>query len=340
MHIDSNIKSVEKKECLCCGGIGSEKYSNLYDRYFGNSYGWNIYQCSNCNLLWLNPMPTREEIGKAYLSYYTHVKQKKSIFNFTFLEKSYLSVKYHYYPSLPFFKKLIGYVVFLMPIIKNRFDFSVLYLPKTNYGHVLDFGCGNGWILHNLKRIGWNCYGLDFDPKAVEYCRSQGLNVNLGDIQSQNFPDDFFDAIIINHVIEHVHDVEELLKNCFKKLKKGGRLVVATPNTDNWQHRLYKKDWFQLDPPRHLHLFNIKNLEKIITRNNFSIVKSFSSIRMDAWSTIVTRGFKRKGRFNIGKDKKNLSDLVLGIFHQYLSFLLIQFNKNSAGEAIIIAQKQ
>jgi 2-polyprenyl-3-methyl-5-hydroxy-6-metoxy-1,4-benzoquinol methylase len=336
------IKTSPVPNCMICGTAGKAKYTALDDRNFGNTKNWNLSECSNknCRLLWLNPMPVKEDIGKAYQQYYTHSDQKKSLFSFAFLEKPYLAVRYGYYPSLSFFKKIFGCLVFLLPIVKNKFDFSVLYLSAMKDGKVLDFGCGNGWTLDNLKAGGWDCYGLDFDPKAVDHCKSKGLKVSLGDIPSQNYPDNYFDAITINHVIEHVHEVDELLLQCFKKLKKGGKLVIATPNIENWQHRLYGKYWFQLDPPRHLHLFSIGNLETVVNRNGFSVNRAFSSIRMDAWSTIVTRGIKKKGRFLIGKDKKTKMDLLTGMLHQGISYLLTRFNKKAGGEIVLIATKK
>ena len=191
-----------------------------------------------------------------------------------------------------------------------------------------------------LKQAGWDCYGLDFDPKAVEFCNYKGLKVNLGDIPSQNYPDNYFDAITVNHVIEHLHEVDELLKSCFKKLKKGGQLVIATPNTENWQHRYYGKYWFQLDPPRHLHIFNISNLEAIVKRHQFKIQKSFSSVRMDSWSTTITRAVIKRGRFTIGKDKKSYFDLLIGMIHQRISYIYSKFNKRVGGEIILIATKE
>jgi 2-polyprenyl-3-methyl-5-hydroxy-6-metoxy-1,4-benzoquinol methylase len=336
------ITSYPVNTCFVCGTEGKQKYQNLDDRNFGHSKGWNLSECGNkeCGLLWLNPMPTKKDIGKAYESYYTHGTQKKSILDFSFLEKPYLAARYNYFPELSFLKKLIGYAVYLIPILKNKFEFGVLYLKPVNNGKVLDFGCGSGWVLDNLKQGGWECYGLDFDAKAVEFCKSKGLKVNLGDIPSQNYPDNYFDAITINHVIEHVHEVDELLQHCFQKLKKGGRLVITTPNTQNWQHHLYGKYWFQLDPPRHLHIFNTKNIATVVKRNNFTILQLFSSVRMDAWSTTVSRAIIKRGRFVIGVDKKSYFDFFIGIIHQNISFLYTKINKNVAGEIVLIATKE
>ncbi len=285
-------------------------------------------------------MPTVDEVGKAYESYYTHTATKKPIMELSFLEKPYLAVAHNYFPSLSFFKKLPGYLAYLLPVNRNNIDFRVFYLDSVPNGRVLDFGCGNGTLLDNLKAVGWECYGLDVDPKAVAYCKEKGLNVNVGDIPSQNYPDIFFDAITINHVIEHVHEVDELLKSCYPKLKKGGKLVIATPNTKTWQLKLYQENWYQLDPPRHLHLFNPTNLEVVIKRNQFDIIESFTSVRMDAWSTTMSKVIKRKERFVAGRDKKKMSDFLLGLFHQNINVLIKLFNRHSGGEIVIIATKK
>ena len=336
------IKTVDTPKCMTCASEGTFIYKDLNDRYFGESKGWNLKKCNNpkCGLIWLDPMPAKEEIWKAYVAYYTHSGQKKSLLDFSFLEKPYQNIQYGYYSELSFFNKMTGYLVYLFPILRNKFDFNLLYLPCVKSGKILDFGCGNGWLLDNLKSAGWEAYGLDFDPKAIEFCNSKGLKAALGDIGSQNYPENYFDAITINHVIEHVHEVDQLIKDAFKVLKKGGKLIIATPNTDNWLHKVYKKFWFQLDPPRHLHIFNIDNLEVVVRRNGLEIERSFSSVRMDAWTAIVSRAITRKGTFRIGFEKKKLSDLMVGLFYQLISFILTRFNKKKGGEVIIIAYKK
>ncbi|HWZ23094.1 MAG TPA: class I SAM-dependent methyltransferase [Cytophagaceae bacterium] len=339
---EMKINTYPVTTCMVCGSKGQDRYKDLTDSNYGATSGWNLNVCSkeNCGLLWLNPMPTKDEISKAYTSYYTHSSQTDAVANFPFLQKAYLALRYNYFSEMTSWKKTAGLFVFLMPIMKNKFDNSVMYLENSPKGKILDFGCGNGWLLKNLKSLGWEVNGLDFDAKAVEFCNSLNLNVCLGDIRSQNYPDNYFDAITINHVIEHVHEVDELIKDAYKVLKKGGELIIATPNTQNWQHKLYGKFWFQLDPPRHLHIFNIDNLEKVVKRNGFEVHKSFSSIRMDAWSTIVTRGVIRKGDFKIGVDKKKISDLIIGIVHQHISWILSIFNKKYGGEIIVISKKK
>uniref|UniRef100_UPI002619B618 hypothetical protein n=1 Tax=Fluviicola sp. TaxID=1917219 RepID=UPI002619B618 len=100
------IASSEVNTCFICNSLGKSKYLNLDDCNYGTSKGWNIVECSNstCGLMWLNPMPTVEEIGKAYESYYTHSEAKKKLVELSFLEKPYLAVAHNYFSSLSFFR--------------------------------------------------------------------------------------------------------------------------------------------------------------------------------------------------------------------------------------------
>lgn len=339
--MSETIKSSLVNNCMVCGSEGKLLYANLNDRLYGNSKGWNLFQCINkkCNLVWLNPQPTKDSIGLAYESYYTHSQQADQKFKLSFLEKAYLNHKYGYFPESSIVEKVLGYLTYLFPVNRNKFDFSVLYLPRVENGKLLDFGCGNGWLMEKLVRLGWNCQGLDFDPKSVAFCQSKGLKVNLGDIPSQNFPDEYFDAITVNHVIEHLYDVDDFLENCKRILKKDGKLVITTPNTNSLLHKKYKQNWYQLDPPRHLNLFNNDNMDVLVRKNGFTVEKSFSSIRVDAWSTIVNRLIRRQGRFTAGKDKKTILDLILGMSFQYYSAIVNIFNKKVADEIVVICKK-
>jgi len=60
--------------CFKCGIVGVLCYANLCDRFYGVPGGWNVKRCPrpDCGLAWLDPIPTREHIHKAYKNYYTH----------------------------------------------------------------------------------------------------------------------------------------------------------------------------------------------------------------------------------------------------------------------------
>ena len=72
--------------CPLCGQAGYLLFENQKDRLFGASGKWNTMQCQSdlCKLLWLNPMPNKEDIGKAYANYYTHLTGRTNILPFLY----------------------------------------------------------------------------------------------------------------------------------------------------------------------------------------------------------------------------------------------------------------
>ncbi len=97
---------------------------------------------------------------------------------------------------------------------------------------VLDVGCGTGsYGLGFLKR-GADYFGIDIDAEKIKKARK---NINSGIFKvssSENipFPDESFDLIFLNEVLEHVENDEETIIECLRVLKNKGRIVVFAPN--------------------------------------------------------------------------------------------------------------
>src|SRR5438105_3101279 len=68
------IRVRPQPECYVCGARGQQQYRDLRDRINHAPGVWNLSRCPNpkCGLLWLDPMPSEEDIGKAYTTYFTH----------------------------------------------------------------------------------------------------------------------------------------------------------------------------------------------------------------------------------------------------------------------------
>jgi methionine biosynthesis protein MetW len=104
---------------------------------------------------------------------------------------------------------------------------------------VLDLGVGDGALLrYMLDHKAIEAYGLDVSPKAVEFCRAQGLQVDLADINQpiSAFLRGPYDYIICSEIIEHLPDPEGLLNSLRPFVRKG--IIVSIPNTGFHQHRL------------------------------------------------------------------------------------------------------
>lgn len=104
---------------------------------------------------------------------------------------------------------------------------------------VLDLGVGDGALLIYMQQHKQlEIYGLDVSPKAVEFCRAQGLQVDLADINKPitDFLKRQYDYIICSEIIEHLPDPESLLNNLRPYVRKG--IIISIPNTGFYHHRL------------------------------------------------------------------------------------------------------
>ena len=101
---------------------------------------------------------------------------------------------------------------------------------KLNKGmRILDYGCGPGDLLLVAKELGYNIDGVDAHARSVEIARSRGLNVSLGDANSLEYPDETFDAIILQSVIEHIENPVSVLAVLRRYIRPGGVLIVSAP---------------------------------------------------------------------------------------------------------------
>jgi len=109
---------------------------------------------------------------------------------------------------------------------KNLIEKLKNYLPEK--GKMLDIGCGVGIFMDIMKENGWDVYGQDISPFAVEYCEKKGYKVfkgNLSDIKIS----EKFDLITMLDVIAHIENPVSYIKICAKLLKPGGYLIIKTP---------------------------------------------------------------------------------------------------------------
>ena len=156
-------------------------------------------------------------------------------------------------------------------------------LPWVGRGRLLDFGCGGGSYLKRMADRGWSVTGLDSAVGAVRSVQSElGLHTLAGTLPHPELPPGSFDVVTLWQSIEHVHEPLTILREAFKLLTPGGKLVIACPNADSWPARAFGRDWFALDVPRHLTHFTPTTLTTMLTAAGFR-VEALRQVRHSDW---------------------------------------------------------
>lgn len=278
-------------------------YSDLTDRASGCVPGrWTLWQCTSCRAACLDPRPTPETIELAYpRSYYTHAAPDPDAGRPRFrrkLQNGYLNRRYGYsfQPA-----SRLGVVVLLFPPMRVEADRWVRHLSRPSEApSLLDVGCGNGAFLLLMQAAGWWVQGVDIDPVAAAVARrASGATVFDERFEDAPFVDCSFDAITLDHVIEHLHAPLDSLQRCWRLLRPGGIVWVATPNLDSRGHRLFGPNWRAFDPPRHLMVFTPGSLELALRRCGFEIYAKHRSC--DAAFTFRGSAAIRDGHSPLGQ---------------------------------------
>jgi 2-polyprenyl-3-methyl-5-hydroxy-6-metoxy-1,4-benzoquinol methylase len=106
---------------------------------------------------------------------------------------------------------------------------------------VLDIGCGGGLFLALLKQRGAQVMGIELSDSRAQYAKiKHGLNIDKHPIESdfwQRGYAQYFEAVTLWDVIEHVNFPQRTLQSAVNLLKPGGLVLIDTPCRDSFYHR-------------------------------------------------------------------------------------------------------
>lgn len=167
--------------------------------------------------------------------------------------------------------------------------------PKSG-DNILDLGCGDGFYLFLLSKLGLNLQltGSDFDEAGLEAAKRNLNNKKIklirGNLmQRLPFSSNEFDKIVLSEVAEHLPNDLKGLKEVYRILKPGGLLCLSVPNANypflwdpiNWiLERLFKTHvkfgfwagiWFN-----HLRLYKPEQIETVVKRAGFKVEQAQS----------------------------------------------------------------
>lgn len=204
-----------------------------------------------------------------------------------------------------------------------------LHGPAT--GRLLDVGCGDGTFLDRMRWLGWEVEGIEPDPQAAQSARERyGLAIRSERIEDAGLPESGFDAVTMNHAIEHVPDPVRVLAMISRSLRAGGTFVARTPNLESFGHRVFQDAWMHLDPPRHLHLFSPATLRACAEAAGLAVRSLRTSTLSAAQTYVVSRSIRASGHASLARST-SLRGRAFGLLEDALHAV-----RGDSGEEIVL----
>lgn len=294
---------MEHPECLVCGSDAKNPFLTVADR-FDISQKYQLVQCQDCGFVYLSPRPGQKWISRYYQdpSYQPHQKKALSLSG-----KAYQAVR----------------------IWNNRYKHRLIE-KYSRRGKILDYGCGTGEFLLEMKNSGWDTLGLEPSAEAAAVARNYQIPI----IPALNSFPGKVDVITLWHVLEHVHEARRLLADLKNILQPTGLLCIAIPNRRSLDAAFFKNHWVAYDAPRHLYHFSPADMEKLLQSAGFKIF-SMRSLPFDPWYNSFLSAYLESG-----KNKMRLLSigLVKSLFAGITVNVLSVFNKKYNSSIIYLAR--
>lgn len=205
-------------------------------------------------------------------------------------------------------------------------------LPDTRPLRVLEVGCGSGKVaLALMAARDWTAVGIEPDAGAAEAARKQGLETHTGTLDDYTGAGDF-DAVLFVHVLEHLPDPLGALRRARSLLVPGGHVVVAAPNAESLERRMFGAAWDGWDVPRHVHHFGPDSVCRTLERAGFAA----GPVRHE-WYSLVARSFGNRWRSQLPYAERRRG-LPFGALELAWGFALATCRSSSAIQVVARAR--
>jgi len=204
-----------------------------------------LAKCPKCSCVFVNPVPSAEQLGEIYDDYLATDKYLKKL-----KKKTVTSV----------------YKIFKLK--------KYLTKPQKNF---LDVGCNIGATVRAAQIMGFNAMGIDLDSTSISKAKQLFTGCEFSAVSTFDLVEKQrkFDFIFCSEVIEHVPFPHEFVQSLFDLMADNAILYLTTPDT---AHSRVPKDilsWKEVKPPEHIIYFNKKSLTLLLKKHGFEITKSY-----------------------------------------------------------------
>lgn len=186
-------------------------------------------------------------------------------------------------------------------------------------GRILDIGCATGFFLDEAQKQGWQAFGVELSQWAAKSARQRfHLEVFEGLLHQANFPYNYFDAIVMFDVLEHLPNPKKTLEEIRRILKPRGVLCISTPDIESFLSKILRARWWGIQQS-HIFYFSKDTLNKMLMASGFKVERWFSHARIFS----VAYWSRRLGNYD--KRLARLFNFVASTMHNGKRLLKINF---------------
>lgn len=171
------------------------------------------------------------------------------------------------------------------------------YAPGPSFS-LLDVGCGGGRFLEGARRLGVDGEGIEPSVQAQRVALHRGVPCRQDNFDTASIEAESYQVVRFAHVLEHVPSPRATVRKAFEALAPGGVIVIQCPNWGGVLARVFQRDWYPLDAPRHLWHFNQRSLTRLLTDAGFDM----ESVSMESWGGHLRKSFDYALRSHAGKN--------------------------------------
>ncbi len=217
-------------------------------RFFTLKNNYNLYKCADCALVFVWPVPPN--LNKIYNEEYFFKKQEKSDNGFGYADYD--------KDKEPMKEIFISYLKQLEKLTADR--------------KIFDVGAATGYFLDLAKSRGWETAGIEISSYAAEIARNRGHEIFEGLLPNLKI-EKKFGSVTMWDVLEHLAEPKKYLEAINAILQKDGLLAINTIDKESWWAMFWGKRWHSIIPPEHLFYYSRKNLEILLKKSGFEILK-------------------------------------------------------------------
>jgi len=163
-------------------------------------------------------------------------------------------------------------------ITPHKFRFLPSDFKQRKFA-LLDVGAGSHSAT-KTKAIFPNCeyHGIDitknYENDAADFKAMSGFyELDLTALQFDSIPNNYFDVIVMSHIIEHLHNGDKVIEGLLPKLKKGGYIYIEYPGQRSTKLPSMKRTLNFYDDPTHVRIYSVAEVTKVLETNGCEVLR-------------------------------------------------------------------